>query len=240
MQAVQAPQIAQMLAGAAQGLIQSQVGPVNRFRLLQMTLLHQQSAQGVPRGLHPAPGFIIGQGVVQCHRLAQMVKGGIKVAASVFQFAVQHRLGDGQQINHGVVVHPAALWHLGLGHQEGIAGLLCCRDVAHSGIGHRLGVPHHRRGRTIELLIRRQVLLDDVLPFAKADQDMLFHRDIAFDEIRHGRRGHPEQIVRRGVDQLLRRLDGGGVLAQEHGAVDGEMIIVGPIGRVQIQRPFLG
>ena len=43
-QAVKTPQIAQMLAGATQRLIQTQVGPVHRFRFFQVPLFQQERA----------------------------------------------------------------------------------------------------------------------------------------------------------------------------------------------------
>ncbi len=54
---MQAPNIVRVLRRAAQRIIQPQVGAVNSFRLLQMTLFKQQRAQGVSRGLDPAPWF---------------------------------------------------------------------------------------------------------------------------------------------------------------------------------------
>ncbi len=37
--AVQAPDIVRVLRGAAQGIVQAQIGPVDRFRLFQVALL---------------------------------------------------------------------------------------------------------------------------------------------------------------------------------------------------------
>ena len=236
MQTVQAPQVAGVLAGPAQGLVETEIGPIDRLGLLILILLHQQRTEGMAGRLHPAPGLVIGQGVVQLDRFAQMVKGDLVVAAAVFQLAVQHLLGDRQQVKDDVVMHPPGVRHPRLGGEEGLLLALGLGDITQGGMGDGLGVEHHRGGRAIQRLIDRQRLVDDFLPFAEPHQHMLLHRQITFDEVGHRRRGHPQQCLRRGVDQLLRRFDRRGVLAKEHGAIDDEVMVVGAIHRVDVQR----
>ena len=100
---------------------------------------------------------------------------------------------------------------------------------------HALGVERHRRGRAIEVGILRQLLGDDLAPLAEAHQHMLLHREIALDEIGHRRRRDAQQFLGRGVDQLLRRGDGRRVLAEEHGAVDDEVMVVAAVHRIDVE-----
>ena len=74
-EAVQAPDVVGVLAGAAKRAVEAEVGAVDRFRLLDLALLEQQRAERVARRLHPAPRLVVGQGVVQLDRPAQVVEG---------------------------------------------------------------------------------------------------------------------------------------------------------------------
>src|SRR5947209_4078936 len=110
-QPVQAPDIVGMLAGPAEPAIQAQVRAVDRLGLLEPSLLQQQSAQRMPRRLHPAPRLVVGQRVVELDRAPQMGEADIDIAATIFELAAQHLLGDRQQIDDLVVVDPPCLGH---------------------------------------------------------------------------------------------------------------------------------
>src|SRR5262249_22193700 len=81
MQSVQAPEVVRMLTGPAELAIEAEIGPVNRFGLGDPSLLEQQRTEGVPRRLHPAPGLIVWQRVVEFDRPAQMAEGDLVIAA---------------------------------------------------------------------------------------------------------------------------------------------------------------
>ena len=111
------------------------------------------------------------------------------------------------------------------------------RHVAQRGMGDALRVIHHRHGVAVELGIRRQVLRDDLVPFAETDQDVLADGDVALEEIRHRRRGDPQHRLRHRLDKLVGGGDGGRELAEEHRPVSREMIIVDAIAGIEIHRP---
>ena len=73
--AVQAPDVARMLAGPGQGVIKAEVGPVDGLGLGDPALLEQQRAIGVPGRLHPAPRLVVGKPVVEIDRAAQVREG---------------------------------------------------------------------------------------------------------------------------------------------------------------------
>src|SRR4029078_2867570 len=79
-EAMQAPYIVGMLAGAAQRVVEAEIGAIDRFRLFDLALFEQKRARRMAGRLHPAPGLVIGQGVVELDGRAQMRKG-LSVAA---------------------------------------------------------------------------------------------------------------------------------------------------------------
>src|SRR5581483_2089962 len=101
--AVQAPDVAGMLAGPGQGAVEPEVGPVDRFSFLDPALLEQQRAVGVPGGLHPAPRLVVGQPVLEFDRAAQAGEGRVVVSVAVFHLARQHGPRDLQDVLAGVV-----------------------------------------------------------------------------------------------------------------------------------------
>jgi acyl-coenzyme A synthetase/AMP-(fatty) acid ligase len=62
--AVQAPDVARMPAWPPQGVVQAEVGTVDRRRLIDLTLLEKQGAEGVASRLHPVPRLVVEQLVV--------------------------------------------------------------------------------------------------------------------------------------------------------------------------------
>ena len=111
------------------------------------------------------------------------------------------------------------------------------RHVAQRGVGDALGVVDHRHGVAVEVAVRRQILRDDLAPFAEADEDVLPDGNVALEEIGHRRRGNAQHRLGHGLDQLVGGGDGGRVLAEEHRTVGGEMVIVHPVAGVEIHRP---
>ncbi len=65
-------------------------------------------------------------------------------------------------------------------------------------------------------------------------QDVLADGHIALEEIGHGWRGDAQQRVGHGLNQLVRGGDGGGVLAKEHRAIGGEVVIVDAVAGVEV------
>ena len=126
--------------------------------------------------LHPTPGFVIGQSVIQLHRLAQIVEGYLVVAFAVLQLTHQHGLSDFQYIYQRVVMNAPSFGYLDFGSEEGLFLSSRLGHVAHCGMGHGTGISHHGSGGAVEDLIFRKLLLYNFLPFAEADQHVLFHR----------------------------------------------------------------
>ena len=87
-EAVQAPDVLGMLAGPRQGGVETEIGAVDRLRLLDAALLEQQRAERMARRLHPAPRLVIGQRVVELDRAAQMRERLIEMAFAVLDLAV--------------------------------------------------------------------------------------------------------------------------------------------------------
>ena len=105
--AVQAPDVAWVLAGPRQRVVEAQVGAVDGLGLGHHVLFQKQGTVGVPGGLHPAPRLVVGQTVVQFDRTAQVREGRVVVPPPVCQFAVQHRLGDPEDVLARVVEYGA-------------------------------------------------------------------------------------------------------------------------------------
>ena len=59
-EAMQAPDILRMLAGAREGSVQPEIGAVDRLGLAHAALLQQQRSQRMTRRLHPRPRLVIG------------------------------------------------------------------------------------------------------------------------------------------------------------------------------------
>src|SRR5690606_37888732 len=93
-QAVQRPNIVGVLARPAELSVIAEIRAVDRLGLLDPALLEQQCAQRVARRLHPAPGLVIGERVVQLDRAAEMVERLLDVALAVLKLAQRHLLGD--------------------------------------------------------------------------------------------------------------------------------------------------
>ena len=78
-QAMQAPDIAGVLAGSRQSSVQAEVGAVYGFCLFQFPLLQQQRAERMAGRLHPAPWFVVGQVIAQADGLAQVTERGLSL-----------------------------------------------------------------------------------------------------------------------------------------------------------------
>ena len=80
-----------------------------------MTLLKQQCAQRVARGLHPAPRLIIGQVIFFIDCFTQLCKRLIKVSLPIGNLTAQHMGCNFHKMNDFVVMQHAAVWHSGFG-----------------------------------------------------------------------------------------------------------------------------
>ena len=78
----------------------------------------------------------------------------------------------------------------------------------------------------------RQLLRDDLAPFAEAHENVPLHRQITFEEIRHGRRLDAQHCLGDRGDQLLGGGHRGRVLAEEHRAVDGEVEVMDHVDQI--------
>ena len=112
---VQAPDVTRMLARPAQCRVEAEVGRVHLGRLLDMPPFEQERAVGMSRRLHPAPRFVIRQGVVEFDRPPQMGEGIVVSAFPVVDFAVEHGGCDGQDVAGGVVEHVSGIGDPGVG-----------------------------------------------------------------------------------------------------------------------------
>ena len=68
---------------------------------------------------------------------------------------------------------------------------------------------------------------------------MLFHRHESLEPIGHRRALDPQQLLGQIGDHLVCRLECRLVLAEEHRAIEPEVIVVAPIERIEILRPPL-
>ena len=96
-----------MLAGPRQRRIEAEVRTVNLCRFLHMALLEQERTERVARRLHPAPGLVIGEIVVEGDRAAQMGEGLVIGALAVGDLASHHLARDGHDVL-AVVIHELA------------------------------------------------------------------------------------------------------------------------------------
>ncbi len=155
-------------------------------------------------------------------------------SAAILQLAVEHRLGDGQEVDDGVVVDVAAVGHAGRRRHEqrffGLGGL----DIAEGRMRYRLGIVQHGHVRAVELLG------DDRLPFAEAHQNVLLHRETGFQKIRHRRRFDAQHGLGHRGNQFRHRRDRWRVLAQEQGTIDGEVDVVDHVDQVDARNVRTG
>ena len=97
------PDVVEVLAGSADVGVVAEVGLVDGEGFVDAVLLEQQGSEGVADGLHPAPGLVVVEVVVEFDGVAQVGEGGVEVALSVGDFAAHHLLGDGEDVAAGVV-----------------------------------------------------------------------------------------------------------------------------------------
>lgn len=237
MESVQGPDVVRVLERAGQGVVQAQVGPVDRLGLGGPALFQEQGTVGVPGGLHPAPGFVVGQVVVQFDGALQRGEGGGVVAPAVLQLAVEHGGGDGEDVGAGVVEQCAGAGHAVHRRPEQIAFGLRLRDPAGGREGDAAGVVQHRGRHAVQARVVRQRQGEDVRPAAEPDQDVHPHGQEGLEPVGHGRALHPQQRLGNGRLQAGRGVQGDLVPAQEHRAVDLEVVVVRAVEGVEVHRP---
>ncbi len=240
METVQGPDVARVLQRAREGAVQAEVGPVDRFRLLDPSLFEEECAVGVPGGLHPAPRLVVGEVVVQFDGAFQGGEGDVVVALAVLQFAVEHRRGDREDVGAGVVEEHAGPGDPGCGLPEEPAFRLRLGDAVGRGEGDASRVVAHRRGHRVQLGVGGHRQGQDVVPAAEADQHVDPHGEEGLQPVGHGRARHTQQLFRDGRLQLGRGPEGDLALAEEHGAVDLEVVVVRAVQGVEVHRPGPG
>lgn len=236
MEAVQRPHVARVLERSREGVVQAEVGAVDGLRLGDAPLFEQEGAVGVAGRLHPAPGLVVGEVVVQLYGAFQGREGGVELTFAVGEFAVQHRRGDGQDVGAGVVEEHPGLGDPGYRLVEQRAFALGLGDAAEHGAGDTAGVVEHRGRHAVQARVGGQREVQDLGPAAEADQDVDAHREEGLQPVGHGRALHPQQFLRDRLLQPRRGLQGGLRLAQEHRSVDLEVVVVRAVERVEVHR----
>ena len=172
---VQAPDVVRVLAGAAQRIVVPEIRSIHRGRLIDLTLFEQQGGQCMARWLHPSPGLVVGQVVVQPHGRPEVSERGVKAATTVLDLTPHHLPRDRENVETPVVEHVAALRDAGERFIE-VGGLALRRvDVACHRASYRLGVPHHRSRHAKEIAVLRQLFRNDSVPFSEPDEYVLLH-----------------------------------------------------------------
>ena len=238
MQAVQRPDVLGMPARADHARVEAQIRPVHRLRLRRLALLEQQRAEGMAGRLHPPPGLVVGQVVLETHRLAQVNEGGVETPSPVLDLAARHLRGDLEYVPAGVVEEEPGPGDARSRRLEALPVRLRGRDVAGRGVRHRLRVEDERGGHPVEIVIGGQRLVDDLLPHSESDESVHLHPAVALQDVGHGRALDAKQGLRKRRDHLVRGLHRGAMLAEEHRPVELEMGVVDARVRVHVERPL--
>ena len=165
-----------------------------------------------------------------------MSEGLVIVALAVLQLTVQHGRCHPEDVPAGVVEYGARLRHPLDGGGELPAVLLSFADAAASRASHPFGVTDHRRAHAVQLRVGGQLRVDDVRPATEPDQRVHLHRREPLQPVRHRRDLHPEQFLRNRRRELVRGLQGGPRVAQEHRAVELEVVVVRSVQGVEVHR----
>ena len=236
MVAVQAPHIARMLAGPAQRGIQPQIGGVHRRGLLHLPLLEQQRAVGMPGGLHPAPGLVVGQRVVQLDSAAQVGEGLVETPCAIVDLPVEHGGGDSEDVTAGVVEQIAAIRDPVVGRRKRLAFLFGLGKSAGGGIRHTPSVVDGGGCGAVQLRVRGRSGGDQVLPAAEPDQDVDPQRDERLEPVGHRRRLDGEQLGGQLTGEFVGSLHRHRRVSLEHRRIHDEVQVVRPVQRIEVQR----
>ena len=156
-----------------------------------------------------------------------MLERRLVIVRAVAHLAVQHLRGDGEDVEAGVVEHGAGGRHPG---HRGLEARPLGPRRGHV-LQHRVreppGVVQHRGRRAVEDRILRQRHGEDFAPFAEADGRVHLHRHVSFQPVGHRRALHAEHRFGDGLQQALRRVHRGPVVAEEHRPVEHEVVVVG-------------
>ena len=112
-ESVQRPDVAGVLDGTRQRVVESEIGAVDRLRLAMTSLVQQQRSECVTGWLHPTPRLVVHEFVRGDDCVAQMVEPFVDSSRLVGEFALGHVSGDHQHALGRIVEH--------------VAGLLDCR-----------------------------------------------------------------------------------------------------------------
>ncbi|EPJ34863.1 hypothetical protein STAFG_8053 [Streptomyces afghaniensis 772] len=187
-------------------------------------------------GLHPAPGLVVGEAVVQLDGPLQGREGEVVVAPAVFELSVQHGRRDGEDVAAGVVEQHPRLGHQAHRRAEQLAFGLRPGDFAGGGEGDAARVVAHGGGHRVELRVGGSGQVEDVGPAAEADQYVDAHGEEALEPVGHRGALHAEQVFGDGGFQLGGGVEGDLCLAEEHGPVDLEVVVVRPVEGVEVHR----
>ena len=236
MVAVQAPQVAGVLAGPAQRRVQAKVCLVDFRGLFHPALLEQQCAVGVPGGLHPPPRLVVGQCVVEFDGSPQVREGLLEKPFPIGDFTVEHGGGHREDVAGGVVEQVPRLGNAGVCRTERLALRPRLRQLSFRGMRDTLAIVQGGRRGAVQRRVVRQRLGDQVVPASEPHQDVHAQWDERLEPVRHRGRGHRQRLGSQLCGQLVGGLQSDAGLAAEHRRVDDEMQVVGSVERIEVQR----
>ena len=165
-----------------------------------------------------------------------MGEGDVEVAAAVFELAAQHLLGDGKKVDDGVVVDAPRSGHARPGRAKSGARLFGLGDLPQHRMGHALGIEHHRRGRAVELAVLGSSWATISRHLPKRISTCCFID--RYPSMKSAIGGDGMRSSSSGVVSIssCAACEGRRVLAEEHRAVDHEMMVVVAVDRVDVHR----
>src|SRR3954471_3998158 len=101
-------------------------------------------------GLHRATRLVVWQRVVERDRPAEVLERGVELSTPVFDLAVEHGAGDGEDVVAGVVEQVARVGYARDGGEERVARGLGFLDPPGRRVRDALRVVGHRRRGAVE------------------------------------------------------------------------------------------
>eukprot|EP00051_Salpingoeca_urceolata_P010951 m.134538 g.134538 ORF g.134538 m.134538 type:complete len:495 (+) comp16916_c0_seq1:397-1881(+) len=179
------------------------------------------------RRLHPRPGFIVWKTIVENDGAAEGFKGSVVVLLAVLNFALQHGVGDSQDVGHGIVEENAGLDNVinRSTHQPLLVQRL--RHFPTHSSGNAPPVVQQCNARAVQLTIRRKRLCQQLLPPPKPNQDMNKQRYKRLQPVGHTT--FNQKAVWDLLDEIASGLDAFVVVAGKHAAKHNKVVVVGTI-----------